>query len=331
MDRAVQETDYDAFSCKVSAIAKHYLPRQVPGKEKEEGEFVQLHMAYAQGLKSVSRRAYSKVDRAVQSAQPVMNYGTYLRSVAIDEAIACFLKEHVKSGAEAPVQVVNLGCGSDLRMTQMLSQVPHLKWLDLDFKESVALKSRILENNPLFQRELGPSESVETAGYLTNRYCLTSCDLNDIAQVAEILKKFTTQDCPTLVLSECVLCYMKSAESKALINCIESFYKMGTWISYDPIGGDDSADKFGKIMQTNLRESRHLEMPTLMVYNSPEKYAQRFNTAPHSTSIVTMWQYYVQSVPDEEKMRLKTLQFLDEIEELEIILSHYILAEASWR
>ncbi|CUS23449.1 LAQU0S10e00628g1_1 [Lachancea quebecensis] len=330
MNRAVQETDYDAFSCKVSAIAKHYLPRQVAGEEKEEGEFVQLHMAYAQGLKSVSRRAYSKVDRAVKSAQPVMNYGTYLRSIAIDEAIACFLKEHANFGADAPVQVVNLGCGSDLRMVQLLSQVPHMKWLDLDFKESVALKSRILKDNSLFQRELGPSEATETAEYSTSRYCLASCNLNDIAQVAETLKRFTTQDCPTLVLSECVLCYMKSIESRALIDYIKSFYKTGTWISYDPIGGDDSADKFGKIMQTNLRESRHLEMPTLMIFNSPEKYVQRFDTPPPSTSVVTMWQYYVQSVSSEEKMRLKALQFLDEIEELEIILSHYILAEASW-
>ncbi|SCU95031.1 LADA_0G12992g1_1 [Lachancea dasiensis] len=328
MDRAVQQTDYDAFSCKISAIAKKYLPCQKQLELREFSDYPELHMAYAQSLKNLSRRAYGKVQKAVQSSMPLMNYGTYVRTVAVDIAIEQYINGLPKG---SKVQVLNLGCGSDLRMINFMSRYPQLRWIDLDFRESVHLKAKILNSDDRFRQRLGfPAGDLSEEDYVSGRYVLHSCNLNLIEDVLEIIQEHTDPDVPTLVLTECVLCYMKFKPSQVLIDEVMSLYQTGMWLSYDPIGGETSTDRFGSIMQSNLRESRQLDLPTLMVFNSATKYAQRFKSNATSTDIRTMWQYYQTETIPQEKQRLKSLQFLDEIEELEIILSHYVLLKAFW-
>ena len=142
-----------------------------------------------------------------------------------------------------------------------------------------------------------------------------------------IRDRYTDPQIPTVVLTECVLCYLSDADASSLISVITSCFSEGCWISYDPIGGSDSKDRFGSIMQENLMESRQLSMPTLMVYNSKDKYMRRF---PGDCQIMTMWEYYQTCLDEAERQRLKTLQFLDEIEELQVIFSHYVISTAKW-
>ncbi|SCU91958.1 LAFA_0F06964g1_1 [Lachancea sp. 'fantastica'] len=328
MDRAIQQTDYDAFSCKICAISKKYLPSSKEVEFCEMQGFSELHIAYTQHLRTLNRRAYSKVQKAVQYGQPLMNYGTYLRTLAIDLEVKLFLEKAAKENTK--IQVLNLGCGSDLRMLFFLNRYPQLTWVDLDFPESVSLKAKILKKDKQFRDLLGEPQGVSDIEYISDRYSLKSCNLNNIQKVLDILLEFTRPEFPTLVITECVLCYMDLSRSQALIDNVISFYQTGTWVSYDPIGGNDTDDKFGSIMQANLWESRQLELPTLMFFNSTEKYAQRFEDESKHTQIETMWQYYVQQIPEEEKNRLKSLQFLDEIEELRLILSHYVLSKSWW-
>lgn len=325
MNTAVQQTDYDALSCKVSAISKHYLP--CPRQIEECGfrDYSGIQMEYIRVLRMLSRRAYGKISRAVSSTMPVMNYGTYLRTVSIDLSIEEFMRKH----QDEETQILNLGSGSDLRMIQLLARFPKTTYIDLDFQESVKLKAKVLRNSDQFVNffQLNSSEGEEIN---TGRYKLLTADLKDVPRVLELLSRIASKKVPTLILTECVLCYIPQAESQQLIDSVAEYFTHGKWVSYDPIGGNKVNDRFGTIMQDNLRESRHLEMPTLMIYNSPESYALRLKNISHNIHIQIMWDYYMNEVSDEEKNRLKALQFLDEIEELEIMLSHYILLEATW-
>lgn len=108
-----------------------------------------------------------------------------------------------------------------------------------------------------------------------------------------------------------------------------SKFSHGLWISYDPIGGSQPNDRFGAIMQSNLKESRNLEMPTLMTYNSKEKYASRWSAAPNVV-VNDMWEIFNAQIPESERKRLRSLQFLDELEELKVMQTHYILMKAQW-
>ncbi|WBF11392.1 hypothetical protein N7582_000613 [Saccharomyces uvarum] len=328
MERIIQQTDYDALSCKLAAISAGYLPSSTLQRLPVDlaKQYTQWHREFLLTLKKFSRRAFGKVDQAMRSSFPVMNYGTYLRTVGIDVAILDFL------GANERVQVVNLGCGSDLRMLPLLMMFPQLKCVDIDYSDSVHLKNKILRENGTLRNALGLSEdSAGSSPILVDqeRYKLVACDLNDILETSRLLNTCTDDDIPTIIISECLLCYMHEKESQLLIQTISAKYAHGLWISYDPIGGSQPNDRFGTIMQSNLKESRNLEMPTLMTYNSKEKYASRWSMASN-VIINDMWEVLNTQIPETERKRLRSLQFLDELEELKVMQTHYILMKAQW-
>ncbi|KAH7589415.1 Leucine carboxyl methyltransferase [Nakaseomyces glabratus] len=313
MELAVQRTDTDALSSKVSAIHTKYLS----GGISQQFAYEEVYGEYLASLRQVSRRVFGKC-RYSGASFPVMNYGTYLRTVAIDERVLEFLQ--CNGGSQ--VQIVNIGCGSDLRMVSVLAKHSNVKYIDLDFKESVELKRQVLE------------KSSTLSSYLKNdNYVLRSCDLRDVPDTLELLNEECKPELPTLIISECVLCYMPEKETQSLIDGILHLFKNGSWVSYDPMGGSDKNDRFGVIMQQNLRDSRQLEMPTLLINNSPEIYASRWtpNSDEQFERVVTdMWTYYNDKVPAEEKQRIKRLQFLDELEELKVMQSHYVIFFCKW-
>lgn len=326
MEKIVQQTDYDALSCRISAISKGYLPSPTLQVEKCHYDgYKEVHMEYLRALKNVSMRVYSKVRRVVKTSFPVMNYGTYLRTVSIDLALNEFLKLHED---DAKVQVINLGCGSDLRMVPLLRNFSNLTYVDVDYDSSISVKSKVLWESSMLRGVLNLKRDEASEKVSSERYKLLSCDLNQIHDTMQRLEALTSRDCPTVVITECLLCYMQDKESQQLIDSVMKFYCSGIWISYDPIGGSELNDRFGIIMQKNLKESRNLEMPTLMIYNSTETYASRFHCV--DTTATDMWEILSAQISSEESSRLRSLQFLDEIEELKVMQKHYLLLVARW-
>ncbi|QLQ78314.1 hypothetical protein HG537_0A05610 [Torulaspora globosa] len=326
MERIVQQTDYDALSCRISAISKGYLPS--PSLQIERCQYDgyrEIHMEYLRVLKGVSMKIYSKVYQVAKTSFPVMNYGTYLRTVAIDLALDEFLK---RVGDGRKVQVVNLGCGSDLRMIPLLRNLSDLFYVDVDYERSISVKSKVLWESPMLREMLDLKREDSTGEVSSDRYKLVACDLNRLDQTMQSLQALTSPDYPTVIITECLLCYMRDRESQQLIDSVMGFYKSGSWISYDPIGGSAPDDRFGVIMQNNLKESRNLDMPTLMIYNSTERYASRFHDA--DTTAIDMWELFTSQISNEECARLRSLQFLDEIEELKVMQKHYLLLVARW-
>lgn len=326
MERIVQQTDYDALSCRLSAIYKGYLPSPCYQLEKcGYMGYKEIHLEYLNALKHISRRIYGKVTRVLHSSYPVMNYGTYLRTVSIDLELNAILQ---KIGKDQRVQVIDLGGGSDLRMIPLICNCPNLEFIDVDYSESTQVKSRALWETPVIREALKlqqPNKSGQLVS--SDRYKLISCDLNNLSQTGAELDRVTDVEAPTIIITECVLCYMKQEASQRLIEYLIEHYKRGYWVSYDPIGGSNENDRFGTIMQANLRDSRNLEMPTLMIYNSKEKYADRFK--PWKTTVEDMWEMF-EKIPQDEIKRLKSLQFLDEVEELKVMQTHYVFCKVEW-
>ncbi|AAS52098.2 ADR178Wp [Eremothecium gossypii ATCC 10895] len=325
MDRTVQQTDYDALSCRMAAITRGYLPSQKQIEQCGYEGYTEVHVEYCNVLRRLSRRLYSRVQKACTTLLPVMNYGSFVRTVSVDVELHKYV-----AGFGGRAQVVNLGCGSDLRMCMLLERYPELHYVDVDFAETVKMKREVLMQSAELCRRIGASStSPQEQDCVLHgpRYRLLAGDLRDTGALLELLQKHTDADLPTVVITECVLCYLPREAAQALIREVCGFYKSGSWISYDPIGGGQREDRFGSIMQSNLREFRQLELPTLMEFNSKEKYSARF---PAPSNIQTMWEYYMTDISEDEKRKLKTLQFLDEVEELEILLSHYVILVTSW-
>jgi hypothetical protein len=92
-DASIRKTDSDAALAKLSAVQKGYL----------EDSFIK-------GF--VSRGAQRQLG---QGMPPLINVGTYLRTIAIDELIETWLHTSGSSGC----QIVSLGCGSDTRFWRL--------------------------------------------------------------------------------------------------------------------------------------------------------------------------------------------------------------------
>lgn len=330
MTRAVQDTDIDALSAKLACLEYKYLPPDPPVAFHSKvdvpyTDYTQYHQMYWQALvqanQNHNRRLVGKLRQNIRHSSPVMNYGTYLRTVAIDLNICQYLHELTQISS-TDVQIINLGCGSDLRFIQFLQKY-HTRikaFIDIDLKDTIELKNKILQNL-LPKLDLGFKWG--------DKYVATSCDLNSIESYMEILQNYTDKDIPTIIITECVLCYMTRENSQNLIDSMQKFFHKGIWLSYDPIGGDEPNDKFGIIMQQNLLNSRNLNMPTLLEFNSKLSYSSRWGRYK-LVNIQNLLEFLNENITPLELQRLQKCQFLDELEELKIMQSHYIILQAQW-
>lgn len=133
-------------------------------------------------------------------------------------------------------------------------------------------------------------------------------------------------DIPTLLLSECCLCYLNVTEASEVLNFFTTRIPNLATIIYEPIRPDDA---FGKMMVSNLA-ARRIQMPTLKMYPTTEDQRARmrqagFETVHHMT-IEDIWQNWVSP---EEKQRVDSLEGLDEVEEWKLLAAHYIVVWAS--
>lgn len=333
--QSIQQTDFDAFSAKLSCISKGYLPTNnqalinpIEKWDQFYQDYQSLYFEYLYTIKtstSNGKRLFSKIKNSIQSSQPVMNYGTYLRTLSIDIPLLQYLNA---ISIDKQCQIVNLGCGSDLRCLQILNNkniFPQvIKYIDLDFKQSIELKQSILESISSSSNPFIPTDM--TWG---GRFEAVASDLNDLDNTLSILKSKLDVKIPTIFITECTLCYIKEKESQDLIDSIATIFDSGLWISYDPIGGVNNDDRFGIIMKENLLMSRNLDLPTLLIYNSKESYSNRWKNYK-DVKIQSMWDFSNSHLHPMELKRLQSLQFLDEFEELRIMQNHYVTMNAQW-
>lgn len=98
------------------------------------------------------------------------------------------------------------------------------------------------------------------------------------------------------------------------------------WVSYDMI---TPGDAFGRVMCRNLQSAGH-NVPGFTDYPSLEAQKQRFIDAgaAHAVSCTMLHAYHL-LVSRDEQQRLHRLEMMDEIEEWELINSHYAVTIAS--
>ncbi|KAG5518194.1 hypothetical protein PMAC_003380 [Pneumocystis sp. 'macacae'] len=263
-DLRIQSTNEDALSSKWSAVQAGYL----------NDPFVK----------------YMIKDRAKVKRPPIINRGTYIRTVIIDKLIYSFLQSIDPLQKK---QIISFGAGSDTRYFNIMSD------LDL-FNGSI----------------LSPS------------YCLHPIDLRTLTSILSLPK--IDNGLPTLVLSECCLVYLEPQEADQLIQwCVNAFsFKGSGIIIYEPIKNYDS---FGKMMVKNLA-SRGISFKTLDTYSTIEKQCTRLFDLGFTTyqKAVSIKQIFDEWSDHDDKisnlLRISKVEFLDEIEEWNLLASHYCVA-----
>lgn len=130
---------------------------------------------------------------------------------------------------------------------------------------------------------------------------------------------------PTLLLFECVLAYMPPSDSEALLAWfaaqITDSAPLGA-VVYEMFGLEDS---FGKMMISNLK-SRGVSLPGVVPYKDQASLPSRFTKTGFSRSQAwTLKNIRKEYIEVEEHERVSTLELVDEIEEIDLVLSHYAI------
>ncbi|KAL0944354.1 leucine carboxyl methyltransferase superfamily [Colletotrichum truncatum] len=310
-DQTIQGTDDDAAGSRLSAINVGYL----------NDPYAQF---FVDGMAGPLPRRL-----------PIINRGTYTRTVALDTLIDSFLSQAEDAGARPNhKQIISLGAGTDTRPFRLFPRTnrPGLVYHELDFPVTVRKKARIVQGVPPLRHILGDPLADEDGSWYSrpsesDSYYCHARDLRELVQGGTSTLKGLRTDIPTLLISECCLCYLETSTTKDLVAWFEQKIPNLAIIIYEPVKPDDP---FGKMMTSNLA-ARRIRMPTLESYKLPQDQEQRLRDAGFEhVNALTVERIWERWVPSEEKERVDRLEGLDEVEEWKLLADHYIVAWG-WR
>ena len=305
-DITIQGTDTDAAVSRLSAVDLGYL----------DDPFAQYLVQNAPGPSS--RRL------------PIINRGTYTRTTALDTLIDLFLSDGTDTDAPEK-QIISLGAGTDTRSFRLFSNPNrrNILYHEVDFPAISTKKLHIVKATPNLRRILAEPTVEEDSSWHGeagngNRLWCHGLDLRDLAQNQEpsTIRGVRT-DVPTLLISECCLCYLEPPTASAAITWFQDKIANLGVIIYEPTKPDDP---FGRMMVSNLA-ARRIRMPTLEEFREPKDQESRLRTAGfESVRQMTVDQIWEQWVSRAEKERVHELEGLDEVEEWRMLAGHYIVA-----
>ncbi|KAH6631978.1 S-adenosyl-L-methionine-dependent methyltransferase [Chaetomium tenue] len=320
-DATIQGTDSDAAVSRLSAVELGYL----------SDSYARL---FVQG--PATRRL------------PIINRGTYTRTTAIDALVDRFL---ASTSPDEPRQIVSLGAGTDTRCLRLFASAQHhrnIVYHEIDFPATMVRKQALISSTPLLRTLLSTPEPLSPTAWhshsLTppnnqnnnsnnnnnnknNTLTLHGLDLRTLTPSTPPLPNLLPA-APTLLLSECCLCYLPPQHASAALSHFSTHLPHLALVLYEPILPHDA---FGKTMASNLA-ARGIGMPTLEAYPTPADQERRLREAGfaevRSRSVDGIWEGWV---GEGEKERVDLVEGgLDEVEEWRLLAGHYIVAWG-WR
>ncbi|KAI0100968.1 leucine carboxyl methyltransferase [Nemania sp. FL0031] len=305
-DATIQGTDTDAAVSRMSAVDLGYL----------DDPYARFFV-HAPAMGGIVRRL------------PIINRGTYTRTTALDRLIGAFLS--ATEGQER--QIISLGAGTDTRVFRLFKEGNRSKLIyhEVDFPTVTDRKYHIVKSTPILREVIQGPDFVDQSRTWRNyglsdasQYWCHGIDLRDLAKPDATPFPGLRADIPTLLVSECCLCYLEVTDASAVMKYFTDRISRLSFVTYEPIHPNDP---FGKQMVSNLA-ARHIRMPTLEEYTDTNKQEARLRDAGfdsvHSLTIERIW---VDWVSTEEKERVDGLEGLDEVEEWNLLAGHY---SVSW-
>ncbi|KAH8911412.1 leucine carboxyl methyltransferase [Coniochaeta sp. PMI_546] len=310
-DTTIQGTDTDAAVSRMSAVDVGYL----------DDPYAQYFVSNVPG--PVTRRL------------PIINRGTYTRTTALDMLVDQFLSPDGEQSAPEK-QIISLGAGTDTRCLRLFSRPRSqiITYHEVDFpvisdnKFATVTKQaalRALLPDPVFLEE---DKSWKAQSHNGSQLWCHGLDLRELAQAGDNSKlNGIRTDIPTLLISECCLCYLQTSDAASVIRYFTDRIADLGIVLYEPIKPDDP---FGRMMVSNLA-ARGVRMPTLDTYKEPSDQEKRLRDAGfEQVKVMTVDKIWDIWVPESEKERVDLLEGLDELEEWKLLAGHYVVAWA-WR
>ncbi|CAM9278756.1 unnamed protein product [Phaeothamnion confervicola] len=350
-DASTKQTADDAMAGKVSAAAlgyfqdpfaplfvRHHPPRRPPIINR--GNFARVA-----SIDKLMRSFLSSSDLALEEKEPPPPPQT--------PAVSAAASAERRKGR----QIVSLGAGKDTTFFRLLQDgiAPPGGYFEVDFPDMMRQKLAVIKHSPVLRKLLDVCDegfsngTTATAGPIANgsstaptaavaaaaavvrlaggRYRLVAADLRDApAAAAALLAAGADGDAPTFFLAECVLAYVEPERARALLEWIAPSFRCAAMASYDMTRPDDA---FGRVMVANIQE-RGCSLPGLAACPSLAMQERRFLQAGFdSASAADMLAVFHGFVDPAEVQRVSAIEPLDELEEWQLIMTHYCMVVAT--
>ena len=205
--------------------------------------------------------------------------------------------------------------------------------MELDLSIVVKRKIKVIKSKSTFYQfcvENYPNFKIGESGsnpkITSDKYSLRSCDLNNIESLGKILQEEGLDpEAPTLVISECVMIYLEPEAVQEMINFVSKTFKQSIFMDYEMF---NPTSNFGKMMVKNFKE-RGVPLVSIDNFRTlPEIEKMYTQGGFDSCRAIDMHTIFTQFLPKSELMRIRKLEWLDEIEEIALIQSHYFISIA---
>jgi tRNA wybutosine-synthesizing protein 4 len=257
------------------------------------------------------------------SPGPMINRGQYARVAAVSSAYEQFLVAVNAAGESA--QIVSLGAGFDSCFWKLnaASAAPRL-YVEIDQRSIVQRKCAMISTRAALHRAFPEGkECVGPEGILSGAsgYRLVAADLNNIAQLEAALERAGWDPSkPTLVVAECLLCYMPPEASKAMLEWFGARAARAVLVAYEMV---HPGDPFGRTMMNNLRQRGCPLLGLPAVPDCAAQEARCLATGWERAEAVEMLAYFDEVVGKDERKRICQISLLDELEEWQMLMTHY--------
>ncbi|XP_045172598.2 tRNA wybutosine-synthesizing protein 4-like [Mercenaria mercenaria] len=269
---------------------------------------------YLQGFVSkVTRRA------------PLIHRGYYIRAQTIDYILNKFLESN-----PGDKQIISLGAGFDSAYFRLKAQnlLQGTVFFEVDFPEVVKRKHALIDSNPEMLALVGESCSLihEKSPHIeisTSSYKLLGADLSQTNILEAALKLCDIDfDCPTLLMSECVLTYMTRRTASGVVKWANETVVNSVFVLYEQI---NPTDAFGLFMQHHFQI---VGSPLKCINFFPiiQSQKDRFSQLGwRDLEVLDMNEFYNNLLSRDERDRVEKLEMFDEYEEWHLKCAHYMV------
>jgi hypothetical protein len=258
--------------------------------------------------------------KSSKSFLPIINRGTWSRVYCITSSVQKILKELNDLDPNLKVNILNLGCGFDTFFLSLRANYDNYRYYEFDYSEIVIKKLELIKKSQKIKNLIGTYE-IKSGSLFSHFYSLLQCDCTDYQEFNKILCSISDFDfsLPTIVISECLLVYLKKDVSTQMLHNLTNNFKNLVFLEYDLIGAEDN---FGKEMIINLLE-RDIRLYGYEDTPNIESQRERLIKSGFVTAeVCDMLTFYEKIIPKIERSKIESKEFVDELEEWNLLQGH---------
>ena len=236
---------------------------------------------------------------------PIINRGTYLRTMAIDSIVVGFLNKYPQG------QILSLGAGYDTRYFRLQLKCVYV---EIDVETVVMSKIGKLRKHAkqlTLENCIWHPTTLHSTTLQIKSLNILEC--SDMSTVIDFTKK-------TLVLAECLFVYLNPDKVDSLL--LQLYNLNADCVVYDPL---ELSDGFSEQMIMNLLK-RNITLSGLHNYKTLPDQIDRFKRVGYTVDASDMSNFKFDSTILD---KMKSIEFLDEYEEWNLFQSHYFVLYAA--